>query len=132
MARPRKCRRICGLPAVTRFEPVPAGGSQPIVMTVDEYEAIRLMDLLGCTQEDCARQMGVARTTVQAVYDTARQKLAQALVLGQPLVIDGGDYTLCERAAGCCGKNCRRRQCGGNCCGSSEKGGNCVENCSNL
>ena len=41
-------------------------------MTVDEYEAIRLIDLLGFTQEECAKQMSVARTTVQGIYAEAR------------------------------------------------------------
>ena len=70
-------------------------------MAVEEYEAIRLIDLLGCTQEECAAQMGVARSTVQQVYDAARRKLALALVEGRELVVAGGSYELCPHAAGC-------------------------------
>ncbi len=63
-------------------------------MTVDEFETIRLIDHLDFTQEECARQMNVARTTVQAIYDRARKKLAAALVDCLPLTISGGEYRL--------------------------------------
>ena len=78
-------------------------------MTLDEYEAIRLIDLLDCTQEECAQQMGVARTTVQQIYNSARKKLSIALVEGLPFRIEGGDYQLCDGRAGCCGGGCPRR-----------------------
>ena len=72
-------------------------------MTLDEYEAIRLMDLENLQQEQAAAQMGVARTTVQLIYNNARRKLAEALVQGRALEIDGGSYELC-RLHGCdCG-----------------------------
>lgn len=107
MARPRKCRRVCAMPKSVAFTPV---GMQPdappVEMTVDEYEAVRLIDLLGCTQEECAQQMGVARTTVQAVYDSARRKLAKTLVLARRLEVRGGDYVICPQAEGCCGQSC--------------------------
>ena len=60
MPRPQKRRRICSIPGHCRFGPRGEAASCTIVMTLDEYEAIRLIDLLGCTQEECARQMGVA------------------------------------------------------------------------
>jgi predicted DNA-binding protein (UPF0251 family) len=78
-------------------------------MTVDEYETIRLIDLEGLTQEESAKQMNVARTTVQSIYVEARRKLAQSLVNGWPLVIEGGVYTLCDDND-FCGKHCRRRR----------------------
>ena len=68
----------------------------PIVLSVDEYETIRLMDLEGYTQQQCARQMGIARTTVQGIYDLARNKIARALVGGTQLLIQGGEYRLCQ------------------------------------
>ena len=63
-------------------------------MTLDEYEAIRLMDLENLQQEQAAAQMGVARTTVQLIYNNARRKLADCLVNGKRLVIEGGDVAL--------------------------------------
>ena len=70
MPRPSKRRRVCGRPACARFGPrgQERTPEEPFVsMTLDEYECIRLMDLEGLTQEQCAAQMEVARTTVQAV-----------------------------------------------------------------
>ena len=75
MPRPKKCRRICALPRCSSFGPLEGAADGRVEMAVEEYEAIRLIDLLGCTQEECAAQMGVARSTVQQVYDTARRRL---------------------------------------------------------
>ena len=72
------------------------GGADIIVMTVDEYETIRLIDLAGLTQEECAGQMNIARTTIQGMYNSARKKLADSLVNGKILKIEGGDYKLCD------------------------------------
>jgi len=106
------------MPKCGRFTPSGAADGE-IVLTVDEYEVIRLIDLENNTQEDCAGQMHVARTTVQGIYESARRKLAQAIVEGKTIVISGGDYTLCERyGSQCgrgCGRNCRRR------CGNPEE-----------
>lgn len=117
MPRPKKCRRICALPRHSTFGPLTEAGGGSVEMAVEEYEAIRLIDLLGCTQEECAAQMGVARSTVQQVYDTARKKLALALVEGRRLTITGGDYALCPQGEACLGRNCARRDCGGGRCG---------------
>ena len=113
MPRPQKCRRICAMPGCMAFAPCEAEGvkAQDVVMTLDEYESIRLIDLLDLTQEEAARQMCVARTTVQAVYDGARRKLAEALVGGKMLVIQGGSYELCPHAQECCGRDCTGAGC---------------------
>ena len=100
MARPVKRRRVCGLPPVGAFRPEGGPGGPVIEVTVDEYEAVRLIDLLGLTQEECAAQMNVARTTVQAIYDSAREKLARMLAEGRPLAVQGGTYDLCGQAGG--------------------------------
>ncbi len=85
MPRPKKCRKVCQLPQTREFRPAGAGPcAAPVVLTVDEYEAIRLIDREGFSQEECSAYMQVARTTVQAIYTAARRKLAQALVDGRP------------------------------------------------
>ncbi len=105
MPRPRKWRHVCRMPGNESFGPLPGGGAARgvINMTVDEYEAIRLIDLEGCSQEQCAEQMGVARTTAQAIYNSARVKLAECLVNGLELSIRGGDYILCNGDVRGCG-----------------------------
>ncbi|HOQ64018.1 MAG TPA: DUF134 domain-containing protein [Clostridia bacterium] len=111
MARPIKGRRVCSLPRNARFGPLGQRGraSAEIVMTVDEYETIRLIDNEGYTQEECAQQMNVARTTVTGIYAQARRKVARALVEGLRLVISGGEYRLCGDQGGVCGRGCRHR-----------------------
>ncbi len=116
MPRPRKWRNVCSLPQNTKFGPLgcPLDGVPIITMSVDEYETIRLIDQEGLTQELCANQMNVARTTVQGIYDSARKKLAESLVEGNPLFIEGGEYHLCDHTGPHhygCGRGCRRRQC---------------------
>ena len=97
MPRPRKCRKVCHMPKVCNFVPVGQDENQAtVVLTVDEFEAIRLIDEQGFSQEECSSYMQVARTTAQAIYNTARAKIATALVEGMPLRIEGGDYRLCE------------------------------------
>ena len=116
MARPRKCRKVCCLPEVREY--VPTGGEtgkNPVYITVDEYEALRLIDKEDFSQEACGEYMGIARTTVQQIYTAARKKLAVTLVEGRPLKIEGGDYRLCdgfEEACACGG--CRRHRRGTN------------------
>lgn len=77
-------------------------------MAIDEYEVIRLIDLEGLTQEQCAEQMEVARTTVQSIYAGARKKLAECIVQGRRLQIDGGDIRFCEHRGQSCGQGCCR------------------------
>ncbi|MGG6310366.1 DUF134 domain-containing protein [Paenibacillus macerans] len=112
MPRPRKWRKVCCLPESDLFGPLNGknSDSEIIVMSVDEYETIRLIDLEGMVQEECAERMNVARTTVQRIYNDARKKLAESLVNGNRLKIEGGDYQLydeSERTCGC-GRCCRR------------------------
>ena len=104
MSRPQKCRRVCTLPRCGGFRPMEDGPwSGTVTLGVDEYEVIRLIDLEGLTQEQCAVQMEVARTTVTGIYLSARRKLAQALVERKALAVEGGHYRLCD------GGECRRR-----------------------
>ena len=90
MSRPIRCRRIERLPVFRSFSPDDIAAEKQVEMTVDEFETIRLLDNEGLTQEACAARMNIARTTVTAIYDSARQKLADALVNGKRLLITGG------------------------------------------
>jgi len=115
MPRPKKWRRVCCMPGSQSFGPLDDGRytRQAIVMTVDEYETIRLIDFEGLNQEECAERMGVARTTAQAIYSSARTKLAECLVKGTALSIRGGEYVLCEREPFSCGcSRCRKKKSG--------------------
>lgn len=98
MPRPRKWRKVCCLPESDTFGPLnrPFLEDEMILMTVEEYETIRLIDLEGLTQEECAERMHVARATVQKIYNDARKILAASLVNGNMIKIEGGDYKLYE------------------------------------
>lgn len=114
MARPIKRRKVCRLPERNRFGPLdlPADEENHVNMTVDEYETIRLIDLEGFTQEECAKQMHIARSTVQGIYFEARKKLAEVLVNGKVLFIDGGEYRLCNGLGNGCGPGCHKHRRG--------------------
>lgn len=104
MSRPIKCRRVCHFPDTLAFSPMGESDGEPVILTVDEFETIRLIDKEGLSQEACGAQLGVGRTTAQKIYESARQKLADALVLGLPIKIAGGDYRLCNGNADFCYK----------------------------
>ncbi|MDF2677742.1 MAG: putative DNA-binding protein [Bacillota bacterium] len=113
MPRPRKWRKVCCLPDSSSFGPLDSQIKDDffVIMSVDEYETIRLIDLEGRSQEECAIQMNVARTTVQGIYSDARKKIAESLVNGKVLRIEGGDYKLCEGDEKCCnGSSCNRQR----------------------
>lgn len=115
MPRPKKCRKVCSMPDCENFIPLEGkdASEEPVEMSIDEYEVIRLIDLKGYTQEECALQMDIARTTVTGIYNGARRKLALMLVEGRRLRITGGDIALCsERSAECIKRRecCRRRK----------------------
>ncbi len=102
MPRPRKYRTVCHFPVTLSFEPSEGSQEAPVILTVDEYEVIRLMDREGLSQEECGKRLNVARTTVQLIYTSARKKLADVLVEGRPLRIEGGDYRLCDGSSEAC------------------------------
>ena len=104
MARPKKYRRVCHYPQTLSFFPAESHPeAAPVLLTVDEYETIRLIDKEGLSQEECGIRMRVARTTIQSIYSSARKKLAEAIVDGRPLEISGGDYRLCSGEDSSCG-----------------------------
>jgi len=117
MPRPRKHKKICEMPKVEAFSPTGAEMQDDIVtMSVEEYEAVRLIDYDGLTQEECAEVMDVARSTIQRIYMDARKKLADCIVDGKKLSIRGGHYTICTAKSDrtyCRGCNKYRNRRGG-------------------
>ncbi|WP_343207991.1 DUF134 domain-containing protein [Anaerolentibacter hominis] len=97
MARHKKIRKIGSMPEYDNFGPLERleDKKEVVTMLVDEYEVIRLIDMYAYSQKECAERMGVARTTVQSIYEQGRHKLAEALVTGKSLKITGGNYELC-------------------------------------
>ena len=65
MPRPVRCRRIERLPVYRSFSPDDITAAESVRMTVDEFEALRLLDDEGLTQEECAARMNIARTPLQ-------------------------------------------------------------------
>lgn len=92
MSRPIICRKIGQLPVYRSFAPDDAEPESTVFMTVDEFEVLRLLDDVGLEQEECAKQMSISRTTVTAIYASARKKVADILVNGKRLLISGGNY----------------------------------------
>lgn len=94
MPRPKRCRRICGYPEYWSFAPEGSDSIETVVFKLDEYETIRLLDYQKMTQEECAEAMGVSRATVTSIYETARFKIADAMVNGKRIRITGGSYRI--------------------------------------
>jgi predicted DNA-binding protein (UPF0251 family) len=94
MPRPRKKRRLLHEPRPAIFKPVgvPLEWLDRVTLLHEELEALRLVDLEGQHQEDAAGHMGVSRSTFQRVVTEARRKVAQALVNGAALQVEGGTF----------------------------------------
>jgi predicted DNA-binding protein (UPF0251 family) len=92
MPRPRHCRRVGYLPQATFYKPrgVPLSALQHVSLTVDELEAVRLADLEGLYQEQAAERMNISRQTFGRIIESAHKKIADALVSGKALSIEGG------------------------------------------
>lgn len=102
MPRPRKRRRVRGEPGVDYFKPqgVPLNQLGEVVLTVDEFEAIRLADMEGLPQTEAADEMEVSQPTFHRLVTSARQKVSRAIVEGKAIRIEGGHYRLAGRGRG--------------------------------
>jgi len=102
MPRPFCPRRIAGRPIAPVFKPagVPLPELEEIVMTLDEFEALRLADFEGLYQEQAAERMTVSRPTFGRILDSAHRKTADALLHGKALRIEGGPVEIGRRR--CC------------------------------
>lgn len=98
MPRGLKCRRVCSEP----FHRVFSGGAQgePVTLSVEELESLRLADLEEMEQDMAAERMGISRGTFQRILYSARQKTALALTTGRTILISGGNYVVNDC---CCG-----------------------------
>ena len=94
MPRPPKCRRVAYIPGVNYFKPagIPLRMLDEVRLSLDEAEAIRLKDLEGLEQEPGAKKMNISRPTFQRVLASARQKIAEALLNGKAIRIEGGNF----------------------------------------
>lgn len=107
MPRPRRYRRVGFEPDVTYFKP--AGirliELEESTVTVDEFEAIRLKDFLGLEQEEAAKKMNISQPTFHRLVLAARKKIADAIVNGKAIKIEGGNFKMVQTAADRRGKD---------------------------
>ena len=98
MARPQKDRMVACDPSISYFKPrgVPLRQMEEVRLTIDQMEALRLADLEGLSQEEAGRQMGVSRATFGRIVQRARKVVAEALVHGKAILMEGGNYQLKE------------------------------------
>lgn len=103
MGRQPLWRRVGFLPQVTYFKPagVPLANIQEVRLSIEEAEAIRLKDIEGLEQDACAQKMNVSRSTFARILLLARQKMADALLNGKAIRIEGGNYELAKRSFRC-------------------------------
>jgi uncharacterized protein len=94
MVRPRLCRRVGFNPNVTFFKPqgIPLRELEEIVLQVDELEAVRLKDVLDFDQSECAKKMNISQPTFHRLILSARKKIADAIVNGKAIKIEGGNF----------------------------------------
>jgi predicted DNA-binding protein (UPF0251 family) len=96
MSRPVKVRRVCAEPKYRRFVPSCGECKDPVILSTEEYEVMRHVDYQNMPHEECALKMEISRSTVTEIYESARTKIADALVNGKELCIEGGNYRVCD------------------------------------
>ena len=96
MPRPKKSRWVAFYPQVTYFKPqgIPLRLLSQAVLTVDELEALRLADLEGMSQDEAAQRMKVSRPTFGRIVAQARKRVADALVNGKAIQVQGGEFIM--------------------------------------
>ncbi len=99
MPRPRKLRFVQGRPIVDAFIPsrMPPWGREEVILPIEGLEAIRLSDFQGLDQETAARMMNVSRQTFGRILTEARAIVADALIMGKVLRIEGGHFEMPPR-----------------------------------
>ncbi len=96
MSRPSKCRQVAYMPEVTYFKPsgIPLRALEEVRLSIEEAEALRLKDIEGFEQEQAAKKMNISRPTFQRILASARKKIADALLNGKAIRIDGGNFEM--------------------------------------
>jgi predicted DNA-binding protein (UPF0251 family) len=109
MPRPKCCRNVCGVPDKNYFKPrgIPISQLEEVALRLDEYEAIRLADYEGLYQEEAAASMNISRQTFGRIIEAAHKKIADVLINGKALKIEGGEVALDETKP--CGQKKARR-----------------------
>jgi predicted DNA-binding protein (UPF0251 family) len=99
MVRPKKNRLVRFDPKINYFKPrgIPVFDLDEVCLTVDEREAIRLADLLDMSHEDAGRQMGVSRATFGRIVQNARKVVADAIINGKAVRVEGGNYKMVSK-----------------------------------
>lgn len=110
MPRPQRCRRVCAEPQFLCFSPEGVEHPEEIMLSVDEYEVMRLVDYEKKSHKQCAMVMEISRTTVTEIYEKARHKIAECLLQGKKLRISGGNYKICPGRNSCFGQPCRKEK----------------------
>jgi predicted DNA-binding protein (UPF0251 family) len=115
MPRPVNQRIVSQMPSVVYFKPsgIPMSCLEQTVLTIDELEAIRLAYVEGLYQADAAERMSISRQTFGRIIDSANKKIADALVSGKAIKIEGGHIEISiDKFAGQCRRRNRSRRCG--------------------
>ncbi len=85
-------RWVSYIPPVSSYSPVGAPYKKTVIVTYSELEAMRLVDVLGMTQEEAAAEMGISRKTLWFELKNARRKVAEAILNGWHIEIRGENY----------------------------------------
>lgn len=110
MPRPKCCRRVGCMPDKNYFKPrgIPSSQLEEVILSLDEYEAVRLADFEGLYQEQAALRMDISRQTFGRIIAEAHRKIADVLINGKALKIEGGDVAVKDMKFYTC-PNCRRK-----------------------
>ena len=111
MVRPKKTRFVAFNPDISYFKPrgIPMSELEEVRLTIDERESVRLADLMGMSYEDAGKQMGVSRATFGRIIQNTRKIIADALINGKAIHIQGGSYALTDKTSEYMCNKCKHR-----------------------
>jgi len=111
MVRPQKRRVVAYNPDISYFKPrgIPLIDLEEVQITIDEYEALRLSDLMDMPYEEAANKMKVSRATFGRIVRRARKTVADALINGKAIIIQGGSYRIVDKSRIFVCNNCNKK-----------------------